>query len=33
METFKAGQYINQGTYKSFQPNPIYRNWEKKICN
>ncbi len=27
MHTFKAGTYINQGTYKSFQPNPIFRNW------
>jgi Fic family protein len=27
MHTFKAGKYINQGTYRSFQPNPIFRNW------
>ena len=30
MESFKAGVYINQGTYKSFQPNPIFRSWELK---
>jgi Fic family protein len=27
MEEFKSGQYINQGYYKSFQPNFINRNW------
>lgn len=27
METFIAGQYINQGYYKSFQPNIIHKNW------
>lgn len=27
MQTFRAGTYISQGTYKSFQPNPIFRNW------
>jgi hypothetical protein len=25
MKEFKAGQYIKQGSYKSFQPNPINR--------
>lgn len=27
MQDFKAGHYINQGHYKSFQPNPINRQW------
>ena len=27
MEVFKAGNYINQGTYKSFEPNFINRQW------
>lgn len=27
MKTFEAGKYINQGTYKSFQPNEINREW------
>jgi len=27
VKNFKAGQYINQGTYKSFQPNIINRKW------
>lgn len=27
MKTFKAGNYINQGTYKSFQPNKINQKW------
>lgn len=27
MEAFTSGQYINQGYYKSFQPNFINRNW------
>ncbi len=27
MENFKSGTYINQGYYKSFQPNEINRNW------
>ncbi len=27
MKTFRAGNYINQGTYKSFQPNEINREW------
>ena len=27
MQDFKAGTYINQGSYKSFQPNEITRNW------
>lgn len=27
MEQFKSGQYINQGYYKSFQPNFINRQW------
>jgi len=27
MKQFKSGQYINQGTYKSFQPNLINRKW------
>ena len=27
MEKFVAGKYINQGYYKSFQPNPIHRDW------
>lgn len=28
MKTFKAGTYINQGYYKSFQPNPINQEWK-----
>lgn len=28
MQNFAAGKYINQGYYKSFQPNFINRNWE-----
>ena len=27
MKNFKAGRYINQGTYKSFQPEKINRQW------
>jgi len=27
MKSFKSGVYVNQGTYKSFQPNPLCRNW------
>ena len=27
MQDFKAGTYITQGSYKSFQPNTITRNW------
>jgi len=27
MKTFKSGNYINQGTYKSFQPNKINQQW------
>src|SRR6056297_3768919 len=27
MKSFKAGQYRNQGYYKSFQPEPINRKW------
>lgn len=27
MKNFKSGSYINQGHYKSFQPNLIYRQW------
>ena len=28
MRSFHAGDYISQGWYNSFQPNPINRNWE-----
>ncbi len=28
MKAFKAGNYINQGYYKSFQPNLINRDWK-----
>ena len=28
MNTFHAGNYVNQGYYKSFQPNVINRKWE-----
>ncbi|MBX2842216.1 MAG: Fic family protein [Flammeovirgaceae bacterium] len=28
MQKFKAGKYINQGTYKSFQPEKINRQWK-----
>ena len=28
MRNFKAGKYINQGYYKSFQPNFIHREWQ-----
>lgn len=27
MNNYKSGEYINQGYYKSFQPNEINRNW------
>ena len=27
MKTFKSGNYINQGTYKIFQPNKINQQW------
>lgn len=27
MESFISGKHINQGYYKSFQPNPINKNW------
>jgi len=27
MKTFIAGKYINQGTYKSFQPENINKGW------
>ncbi len=27
MENFNSGTYINQGYYKSFQPNEINRDW------
>ncbi len=27
MESFVIGIYINQGYYKSFQPNPINKDW------
>jgi Fic family protein len=27
MKTFKSGNYVKQGTYKSFQPNEINREW------
>lgn len=28
MKTFIAGEYVSQGSYQSFQPNPIYRDWQ-----
>ena len=28
MVSFKAGNYVNQGHYESFQPNPINREWK-----
>jgi len=28
MKFFNAGTYISQGSYKSFQPNPINREWQ-----
>lgn len=28
MKNFKAGQLISQNRYKSFEPNPINKNWE-----
>ncbi|MFK7783721.1 MAG: Fic family protein [Crocinitomicaceae bacterium] len=30
MESFNAGQFVNQGTYSSFQPNSINRHWNLK---
>lgn len=28
MQKFKAGVYINQGSYKAFKPNPVNRDWQ-----
>jgi len=28
MQNFKSGNTINQGTYKVFTPNPIYKDWQ-----
>lgn len=28
MKAFKSGKAINQGYYKSFQPNPINKEWQ-----
>lgn len=28
MKNFKSGTYINQGYYRSFQPNFINKSWE-----
>ncbi len=28
MNSFVSGKYVNQGFYKSFQPNPINKNWQ-----
>lgn len=28
MKDFQSGNYINQGTYKSFQPSLINKKWE-----
>ncbi len=28
MKSFKSGKYVNQGSYKSFQPNSIVRPWQ-----
>ncbi len=28
MKNFVSGESINQGYYKSFQPNPIYKEWQ-----
>lgn len=28
MRQFKAGQYLRRGSYRSFQPNPINRQWQ-----
>ena len=28
MKKFNAGKYISQGTYKSFQPEKINREWK-----
>ena len=27
MNTFHAGDYVSQGWYNSYQPNPINRDW------
>lgn len=27
MKTFHAGDYVSQGWYNSYQPNPINRDW------
>ena len=27
MKSFHAGDYVSQGWYNSYQPNPINRNW------
>jgi hypothetical protein len=28
MKNFKSGTYISQGSYKSFQPKPLNREWQ-----
>jgi hypothetical protein len=28
MKSFKAGVFVNQGYYRSFQPAPINREWQ-----
>ena len=28
MQNFQAGTYINQGYYKSFEPDPINKEWQ-----
>lgn len=28
MHQFRSGEYFSQGSYKSFEPNPINRKWE-----
>ena len=38
MKSFHAGDYVSQGWYNSYSPNPINRNWvvdnvpDKALC-
>ena len=32
MKSFHAGDYVSQGWYNSYSPNPINRNWVMTMC-